>query len=324
VRHVFELCGRRKWGLAKISTQLNRDGVPGKRGGQWCPTGLRKVLRSPLYIGRVNCDGDTVPGEHEAIIDPELYEVTQALLNQRSTLPPRSHQSQHLLSGIAKCGKCGRRLVAHYAQRRTPTGKTYRGRYYHQRRTVYTDHRFCEGVSRKADTLEEAVLDRIRELAASPEFQEAAFAKAKEQLARDLPVVRHAREEVQAQLAEMDGRFNRWAEMLDSGAISEHQFRERNSKLIEQQAALQQRLTELEAREAEGEGVEIELEVVRQMLKDFDTTWEHLTLDEQREMLRALIEELNVWKERAVLKLVVMPPVEVDLRLVRGRKAGEP
>ena len=324
VRHLFELCGRRKWGLAKISAQLNRDGVPAKRGGQWCPTGLRKVLRSPLYIGRVNCDGDTVPGEHEAIIDPELYEVTQALLSQRSTLPPRSHQSQHLLSGIAKCGKCGRRLVAHYAQRRTPSGERYRGRYYLQRRTVYTDHRYCEGVSKKADTLEEAVLGRIRELAASSEFQEVAFTKAKEQVARDLPVVRHEREEVQAQLTEMDRRFNRWAEMLDAGAISEHQFRERNSTLVEQQAALQRRLTELEAREAESEGVEVELEAVKRMLKDFDTTWAHLTLDEQREMLRALVEELNVWKYRAELKLVLMPPVEIDVSFGRGRAKREP
>jgi alanyl-tRNA synthetase len=137
-------------------------------------------------------------------------------------------------------------------------------------------------------------------------------------------VVRHEREEVQAQLTEMDRRFNRWAEMLDAGAISEHQFRERNSTLVEQQAALQRRLTELEAREAESEGVEVELEAVKRMLKDFDTTWAHLTLDEQREMLRALVEELNVWKYRAELKLVLMPPVEIDVSFGRGRAKREP
>jgi site-specific DNA recombinase len=322
VRRIFEMSGRHKWGLTRICRQLNSDNIRGKRGGQWCPTGLRGLLRSPIYAGNVRRNGDTVAGEHQAIIDPELYAETQALLDQRSTLPPRSQQSQHLLSGIARCGRCGKRLVAHFADSRSSSGKVYRQRFYHHRKTFYTDHRACNGVSKSADRLEEAVLARIREMASSPTFQEAAFAKAKEQLARDLPMVQHEREELQAQLREMDLRFNRWAEMLDSGAISEHQFRERNSTLVEQQAALQRRLTELEAREAESEGVEVELEAVKRMLKDFDTTWAHLTLDERREMLRALVEELNVWKDRAELKLVLMPPVEIDLRFARGRAAA--
>jgi transposase len=136
-------------------------------------------------------------------------------------------------------------------------------------------------------------------------------------------MVQHEREELQAQLREMDLRFNRWAEMLDSGAISEHQFRERNRKLIEQQAGVQQRLADLETREAESEGVEVELETVRRMLQDFGTTWGHLTLDEQREMLRALVEELAIWPDRAHLRLVLMPPVEIDVSFGRGRAKEE-
>jgi hypothetical protein len=55
------------------------------------------------------------------------------------------------------------------------------------------------------------------------------------------------------------------------------------------------------------------------MLQDFGTTWDHLTVDEQREMLRALVEELAIWPDRAHLRLVLMPPVEIDLRFARGR-----
>jgi predicted nuclease with TOPRIM domain len=246
------------------------------------------------------------------------------LLDQRSALPARSQQAQHLLSGIARCGKCGRRLVAHFADSRSSGGKVYRQRFYHHRKTFYTDHRACDGVSKSADRLEEAVLAKIRELALSRDFQEAAFAKAKEQLAGSLPAIQHEREEVLAQLTEMDHRFNRWAEMLDSGAISEHQFRERNGKLIEQQAGLQARLAQLESREAEAEGVEVELGAVKEMLGNYATVWLHLTLDERREMLRALVEELQVWRDRAELKLVLMPSVEIDVRFGRGPNVVTP
>jgi hypothetical protein len=60
------------------------------------------------------------------------------------------------------------------------------------------------------------------------------------------------------------------------------------------------------------------------MLRDFGTVWDHLTLDEQREMLRALIEELNVWKDRAELKLVLMPAVGIDVQFAqRGAKGDD-
>jgi uncharacterized coiled-coil protein SlyX len=134
-------------------------------------------------------------------------------------------------------------------------------------------------------------------------------------------LLQQERDEVQGQVSDMAAQFARWAERLDAGRIDEEQFTERNAALLKQKAKLQERLAELDARLAEQEGTEVSLDEVRGMLRDFGTVWDHLTLDEQREMLRALIEELNVWKDRAELRLVLMPPVEVDLRFGRGPRA---
>jgi hypothetical protein len=43
-----------------------------------------------------------------------------------------------------------------------------------------------------------------------------------------------------------------------------------------------------------------------------------MTLDEQREMLRALVEDLRVWKQRAELKLLFLPPMEIPVVFRRG------
>ena len=53
-------------------------------------------------------------------------------------------------------------------------------------------------------------------------------------------------------------------------------------------------------------------------LADFAGTWEDMTIDEQRECLRALVEHLRVYEDHLELKLVFTP--EVTLPLESGRK----
>jgi hypothetical protein len=66
-------------------------------------------------------------------------------------------------------------------------------------------------------------------------------------------------------------------------------------------------------------GLEVTLAEVRQALADFPTVWEALTLEERREMLRLLIEELKVFKPHAELKLVFLDPVRIALDFVRTK-----
>ena len=317
VRKIFDLYGEQKWSLGKVAKYLNREGQRTKRGRQWTAGVLAYLLRSSLYVGKVPYKGEEYEGEHEPIVSQELFDEVQRLLEERRMMPPRTQHSPHLLSGIARCGKCGWRLQAHWQYHATKAGrKAYRS--YQHRGTDFAGQRACGGFTKSAGKLEALVIDKIRELAASEEFQEAAFRAAKAQLDSDLPAIRRERDEVSGELAGMAERLGRWAERLDRGQIDEEQFTTRNAELLQRKAKLQERLAGLDRRLAEGEGVEVGVTQVREMLRDFDTTWEHLTLDEQREMLRALIEELNLWRDRAELKLVLMPAVEIPLNVKRS------
>jgi len=306
VRRMFDTFAHQGKGVTAIAGRLNREAVPGNRGGQWSRSQVRRMLISRLYLGEVTCRG-------------EWLDETQALIAQRSQLPSRSHQSQHLLSGIVQCGKCGRLMQAHWLHTqssRTKGRKRYRT--YLHRITEFVGETGCRGVSKSAAKLEAAVLERIREAAASADFQEAAFAEARRQLAKDLPAAADEREQIESQLSGLDRRFDLWAQQLEAGSIDDVQFRKRNEALLKEKAGLQERLASLGAKEAEAESLEMSLGQVREALKDFDRVWEHLTIDEQREMLRALVEHLKVWKDKAELKLVLMPPVEIPLVFRRG------
>lgn len=317
VGKAFELCGVQKWSLGQIARHLNREGCRTKRGRQFSAGVLARLLRSSLYVGKVTYGGEEYDGQHEAVVSRELFDEVQRLLEERKAMPPRTQHSPHLLSGIARCGKCGWRLRIH-RQYHGKKGQKKAYRSYQHRGTDFVGESACTSFTKSADKLESLVIDKIRELAASRVFQEAAFAEAQGQLASDMPGIGRERDEVQLKLSDMADQFGRWAERLDRGQIDEEQFITRNAELLEQKAKLQERLAELEARAAEGESIEVGLVEVREMLANFDAVWDEMTLDEQREMLRSLIEELNVSKDRAELKLVLMPPVEIPLKLKRG------
>jgi DNA invertase Pin-like site-specific DNA recombinase len=57
----------------KIAKNLNEDGIPAKRGGKWNKQSIHKILRNPLYIGKMRWDGMIRDSIHEAIIDPEEF-----------------------------------------------------------------------------------------------------------------------------------------------------------------------------------------------------------------------------------------------------------
>ena len=208
VRRIFDLYVRRGRGLTAI-VELNHEGVPGRKGGQWSRSQIAWMLRSPLYVGKVINRGRAHDGKHTPIIDPEVGEEARRLKERRSVLPPRAHQAQHLLSGLARCGLCDARLRAQWiltSPKRIRGEKRYRA-YYHKR-LEYGGDRYCRGVHKSADRLEAAVLGKIREVATSPAFQDAAFEEARRLLRTPFP-----------------GQWQRWVSVPARGGAGENERR---------------------------------------------------------------------------------------------------
>lgn len=95
-------------------------------GGKAFRTGaLSHLLGNRMYLGEINHRGKSYPGEHEAIIAPEMFAAVQALLAQRRN---RKHdapgKSQALLVGLI-FDDAGNRMTPVHAQK-----GTIRYRYY--------------------------------------------------------------------------------------------------------------------------------------------------------------------------------------------------
>ena len=121
----------------QIAERLNKEGVPGPRGGLWKSTtilGGRKrgngLLRNRLYIGelvhnrtskivepvtrgiRIRPNGPDTwtvqPVPELRIIDAAIWDRVHAQLEMRATTQPETQRRpKHLLSGLGRCGVCG-------------------------------------------------------------------------------------------------------------------------------------------------------------------------------------------------------------------------
>lgn len=114
--------------MLKIAQNLNNLKIKTTRGNLWENRTIEYILRNPVYIGKIrwnpkrktlrNYDDPDImiiDGEHEAIIDEEMFNQVQNLLDtNKKKHQPKTHsviKEDYMLHGLVKCSNCGSSLV---------------------------------------------------------------------------------------------------------------------------------------------------------------------------------------------------------------------
>jgi len=113
-------------GLNLLANWLNSTGQPSTTGARWHPSTVKTILDHPMHSGQVRYLGELRPGGFEPII---TWQVWEAYLAQRrdNRRRGRKESSDHLMSGLLRCGHCGYSMVA-------SGGATHKGKWYPQYR----------------------------------------------------------------------------------------------------------------------------------------------------------------------------------------------
>jgi site-specific DNA recombinase len=176
VREIFRLY-LEHGSLIPVVEELDRRGCLMKgwtsragrtRGGaRFNRTTLYNLLTNVIYTGRVKFEGKLYDGEHERIIDDDLFNRVQEQLHRNGRSGGRTARNKigGLLRGLVRCATCGAGMIHTYSQKR---GTLYR--YYvcvnaHQR-----GWNACQTKSVPAPLLEGAVVENVRRFAQQPEM----------------------------------------------------------------------------------------------------------------------------------------------------------
>jgi DNA invertase Pin-like site-specific DNA recombinase len=104
------LNGSTLWSIAK---EWNAAGLKTSRGCDWAGTSVRQMLLRPRNAGLQVYDGAILEGvtpAWPAIVDRTMWDGVVALLADPKRFTGKSPGRKYLLSGIAFCGECNRRM----------------------------------------------------------------------------------------------------------------------------------------------------------------------------------------------------------------------
>jgi DNA invertase Pin-like site-specific DNA recombinase len=128
VREIFVICekaGTLAGGLREVHARgLTTKEWHSRRGRSYAgkpfsKSLLSRTLTNVLYKGSISNKGVIYPGEHEAIVEPSVWErVNRKLaLNGVSQLGRKHLRQQALLLNLARCGQCGAELIPTFTRR---------------------------------------------------------------------------------------------------------------------------------------------------------------------------------------------------------------
>jgi site-specific DNA recombinase len=164
----------------RIASKVRTSSSGQKAGGGSHSRGaLYKLLANRIYIGEISHKENAYPGEHEAIIDRELWESVRAKLaeNHRARRNRTDTSEPSLLSGLV-FDQDGSRYTPSHAVKK---GKRYR--YYVSRRIIHGQSPVAAPRSIPARELEQLVLSELTSFFGSSDRVAAMLGQAGEDLA---------------------------------------------------------------------------------------------------------------------------------------------
>ena len=311
VREMFE-SSLRGTGLKEICRDLNERGIT-NRGRRWYRNGLHYLLTNEAYTGtavwgRTRKDGKAPEpvrseGAWEAIVPRDLFNRVQESLEERAPKRQRPARvgSKFLLSGLLRCGVCGKPYTGQGA-------KGGRYAYYVCGTLLKEGAGSCEARYLNAEKVEGFIVEKIRDRILTDEtITELVTLVAEEvdalagELGGKLKAIEAELEDVQSRLLRLYDALEKSDLTLEalSPRILSLRHREDQLAAAREDAAAQLRRRKVELPTSEE---------IREYVADFRCFLREGTIPEQKALIRNFVQGIEVVNDEATLTYTIPMP----------------
>ena len=311
VREIFEksLMGN---GLKELCKELNDRGVT-NRGKRWYKGGLHYVLRNEAYTGAAvwgrtskgekGADPVRVEGAWPALVSKELFEEVQQAMSERApkVQKPGRVGSQYLLSGLLKCGVCGRPYSAQGA-------KSGQFAYYICGTLFREGAGTCSARYLNAPKLETFVVEKIRERILNEETIVALVQLVAEEIDAMAGELADRLEVVEAELEDVRKRLGKLYEAIETSELTLEVLSPRIMSLRHREEQLEAARDDAETRLEQRRVVLPETEEIVEYAADFRAFLKDGTIPEKKVLIRNFVEGIEVDGDEATLTYTVPMP----------------
>ena len=311
VREIFEssLHGN---GLKEICKALNDRGVT-NRGKRWYKGGLHYLLNNEAYTGTAvwgrtskgekTQDPVRVEGAWPALVSRELFDAVQEAMRDRAPKVQRPARvgSRFLLSGLLKCGVCGRP----YSGQGAKSGQFA----YHICGTVFREGAgTCSARYLNAPSVEDFVVEKIRERILTEETIVELVKLVAEEIDAIAGEMSGRLEVIEAELGDVRKRLERLYEALETSELTLEVLSPRIFSLRHREEQLEAARDDAE-RQLEQRRAELPTtEEIKGYVADFRDFLKEGTFPERKALIRNFVEGIEVTGDEATLTYTIPMP----------------
>ena len=280
-RAVTEL-KRREWTNKRRLTKKGEQ-----KGGRPFDTGtLHVLLTNPILTGKIVHKEQIYDGEHEAIVDPALFERVRQQLSENGRTGGAEVRNKYgaLLRGLLRCKHCDCAMIHTFYGKK---GRYYR--YYRCLHAIKNGARTCAAATLPGLEIEKLVVDEIRALGDDRGLLDRVLAEAKVDVEAEATALRSERGSIMIALTRLDKELREL--VADRGANTAATARLAN--VHEQITGARTRLGEVDARLAKIASATITRDDARKALCEFDGVWSNLSPREQARVLKLLFSKIE-------------------------------
>lgn len=321
VKLIFDLFTRPNneiKGINGIAKYLTDKKVPTKRGAAvWHRQVVRQILLNEAYVGRFyhnrwNTEGrlgnkykpkdEQIPMTERPreewievpcppIIDEDVFNHAQKLLNESRRRWAKASINEYLLSGLLRCGDCGNTMTG----RKAKNWGRHELEYTDRKNTAGAKNPGC-GMSTKAVDLDQEVWESVKAWLNNPAEIAAASELNDDKTNLEELELNRIEEEIKAAQAGRKRLLALFAEGLD---ISDEEIRQSLKGLKEKEEDLQKRYADAVSRMKENDTSEYSQQLFQEAATYYlDKGEEELTFDDKQELIRHVIREVIVYKDK--------------------------
>lgn len=272
VEEVFKLY-MKGYGIQRIQNYMIKKGYTNKY-GTWenvSSNAVNRIIENRHYIGEVSFAREWYKGIHEPIIDLNTFNRANKLRQKRIGTSTRL---KHFLSGTLYCGECGEKYVLN-----TKNGKSYH--ICKNRKYAYQQDFKCNNTIFRTEVLEEMAINKIKDILNNKDD----LIKEK-YIDIEEPIVNN-HEVLSNRIKDIDKQIDKLMDLYQIDNIPIETISERISKLDKEKKSIALEIQKIQ----DNSTVDIDIEEILEILKDFDLVWDKLEAVEKRDITKALLGE---------------------------------
>jgi len=291
-------------GLVEIAKGLNREGISGPRGKSWGKTSIHKILTNETYTGTLiwgqasvrNLPPVRVEDAWPAVVVRDTFQKVQALLQARSfvAVHPKRVASNYLLSGLARCGYCGKSLVGQDA-------KGGQFHYYVCGTLLKKGAGSCSAQYINSNRFEELIIGKIKEHILTYENLSQLVRLVNEEMDAAAGEYRERLDGITVELDNVNRRLERLYDAVETGTIELSDLAPRIQQMRQRQEQLLTSRMELENLLSDRRVELADLETVTEYVADLRGLLNESTLVERKAFIKSFVKEVTVTGNEVLL-----------------------